>query len=202
MEEFDNRRTLWRFEFSWCAAILWCDLLTIRCVPTAKWHSDSSPEDETALQKCTWSCQILGVAHKVEGVNFPGLKSSQYYASAQKYLPNGYSGVLSFLGQGWSRCAAARTINALKLVNIEVNVAEIRSCAFHFATSTNRQMTDEENYSRPALNQAWFAWVLVLKPLKIYYKFCLLHLNLLECILLSRPVLFSVVCAHSSNHNA
>jgi O-acetylhomoserine (thiol)-lyase len=51
--------------------------------------------------------------------------------------------VLSFEVKG-GRDTAAEVINALKLVNIEVNVAEIRSCALHPATSTNRQMTDEE----------------------------------------------------------
>ncbi|GHT82169.1 O-acetylhomoserine aminocarboxypropyltransferase [Actinomycetota bacterium] len=80
---------------------------------------------------------------QIEEVNFPALEGNRYHELYNKYLPKGCSGVLSFEVKG-GREAAGRVINALKLVNIEVNVAEIRSCALHPATSTQRQMTDEE----------------------------------------------------------
>lgn len=85
---------------------------------------------------------------KVESVNFPALKGSKYYNLAQKYLPKGCSGVLSFSLKGRTpqiqREIAGKLINAFKLINIEVNVAEIRSCALHPASSTHRQMSQNE----------------------------------------------------------
>jgi O-acetylhomoserine (thiol)-lyase len=87
--------------------------------------------------------KFLQAQEIVECVHFPGLEGDAYYETARKYLPNGCSGVLSFEIKG-GREIAGKFINALKLVNIEVNVAEIRSCALHPATSTNRQMSDEE----------------------------------------------------------
>jgi OAH/OAS sulfhydrylase len=84
----------------------------------------------------------------IKSVNFPGLSSDKYRNLAQKYLPKGTSGVLSFEVDGGSpdadRILAGKVINAFKLINIEVNVAEIRTCALHPATSTHRQMTESE----------------------------------------------------------
>ncbi|MDR1861498.1 MAG: O-acetylhomoserine aminocarboxypropyltransferase/cysteine synthase [Candidatus Ancillula sp.] len=80
---------------------------------------------------------------QVEHVNFPALDTDPNNALAKKYLPKGCAGVLSFVVKG-GRESAGRVINAFKLVNIEVNVAEIRSCALHPATSTHRQMSDTE----------------------------------------------------------
>jgi OAH/OAS sulfhydrylase len=92
--------------------------------------------------------QYLEQHPKVSAVNFPALKSNQYYELAQKYLPNGVSGVLAFEVKSPSgdsdRENARKVINALQLVNIEVNVAEVRTCALHPATSTHRQLTDDE----------------------------------------------------------
>lgn len=84
----------------------------------------------------------------IEKVNFPALKDDPFNNLFQKYTPNGTSGVLSFVVKSKrdfdSREVARRVINNFKLVNIEVNVAEIRSCAIHPATSTHRQMNDDE----------------------------------------------------------
>lgn len=90
----------------------------------------------------------LNAHSKVEFVNFPGLVGDKYYNLKQKYLKEGCSGVLSFeinsADAHSKRINAAKFINALNLVNIEVNVAEIRSCALHPASSTHRQMSDDE----------------------------------------------------------
>lgn len=85
---------------------------------------------------------------RIRSVNFPALTGNKYHALASKYLAKGTSGVLSFEVDGGTpeedRALAGKVINAFKLINIEVNVAEIRTCALHPATSTNRQMTDTE----------------------------------------------------------
>lgn len=79
----------------------------------------------------------------VSKVHFPGLKSDDYYDLAQKYVPNGLSGVISFeIAAG--RTAAAKWLDALQLISLEVHVADIRTCALHPATSTHRQLNDEE----------------------------------------------------------
>ncbi|MDO5538070.1 MAG: O-acetylhomoserine aminocarboxypropyltransferase/cysteine synthase [Desulfovibrionaceae bacterium] len=80
---------------------------------------------------------------KVERVNYPGLPSSPEHALAQKYLPNGCSGVTSFVLKG-GREAGARFIDSVKLATLEVHVADIRTCTLHPASSTHRQMTDEQ----------------------------------------------------------
>ncbi len=76
-------------------------------------------------------------------VSYPSLPSSPDYALAQKYLPNGTCGVVSFGVKG-GREAAAKFMNNLKLIAIETHVADARSCCLHPATTTHRQMTDEE----------------------------------------------------------
>ncbi len=80
---------------------------------------------------------------KVEKVNYSGLKSDPYYEVAQKYLPNGGCGVVSFELKG-GRDAAQKFMKALKLAAIETHVADARTCCLNPATSTHRQMTDEQ----------------------------------------------------------
>ncbi|MBO4883390.1 MAG: O-acetylhomoserine aminocarboxypropyltransferase/cysteine synthase [Lachnospiraceae bacterium] len=80
---------------------------------------------------------------KVEKVNYSGLKSDPYYALAQKYLPNGGCGVVSFELKG-GRAAAEKFMKSLKLAAIETHVADARTCCLNPATSTHRQMTDEQ----------------------------------------------------------
>lgn len=76
-------------------------------------------------------------------VSYPALESSEDYALASKYLPDGTCGVVSFGVKG-GRAAAAAFMNNLKLIAIETHVADARSCCLHPATTTHRQMSDEE----------------------------------------------------------
>ena len=80
---------------------------------------------------------------KVTKVNYSGLKSDPYYTLAQKYLPNGGCGVVSFELAG-GREAAEKFMKALKIAAIETHVADARTCCLNPATSTHRQMTDEQ----------------------------------------------------------
>lgn len=80
---------------------------------------------------------------KVAWVNYPGLKSNKYYDLAQKYLPNGASGVVSF-GLKGGRAAAEKMMDKLKLAAIVTHVADARTCVLHPASHTHRQMTDEQ----------------------------------------------------------
>ncbi len=80
---------------------------------------------------------------KVTWVTYPGLEGDKSYALAQKYLPNGSCGVVSFGVRG-GREAAARVMEGLKIAAIETHVADARSCCLHPATTTHRQMSDEE----------------------------------------------------------
>ena len=62
---------------------------------------------------------------------------------AEKYLPKGCSGVISFSLKG-GRDAGARFIDSLKMVSLQVHVADIRTCVLHPASSTHRQLSDEQ----------------------------------------------------------
>lgn len=80
---------------------------------------------------------------KVAYVNYSGLPSDKYYALAQKYLPNGGCGVVSFGLKGVRKAAEAFMKN-LKLAAIETHVADARTCCLNPASSTHRQMNDEQ----------------------------------------------------------
>ena len=80
---------------------------------------------------------------KIAWVNYPSLESSPYYDLAKKYLPNGSCGVVSFGVKG-GRDAAQRFMGKLKIAAIETHVADARSCCLHPASTTHRQMSDEE----------------------------------------------------------
>jgi len=79
----------------------------------------------------------------VAWVRFPGLPGDKYYKRAQKYLPNGSCGVVSFGVKG-GRQAAEAFMKELKIAAIETHVADARTCCLHPASSTHRQMTDAE----------------------------------------------------------
>ena len=82
--------------------------------------------------------------HKaVRFVNYPGLENNKYYELAQKYMPNGTCGVVSF-GFNGGRAAAEEFMKKLKLCQIATHVADARTCCLHPANSTHRQMTDAE----------------------------------------------------------
>jgi len=80
---------------------------------------------------------------KIAWVKYPGLESSKDYTLAQKYLPNGCSGVISFGVKG-GREAAVKFMDSLKLAAIVVHVADARTCVLHPASTTHRQLTDEQ----------------------------------------------------------
>ena len=81
--------------------------------------------------------------HKVAWVNYPGLESSPYHALAQKYMPGGTCGVVSFGVKG-GREAASRFMAGLKLASIATHVADAKTCVLHPASTTHRQMNDAE----------------------------------------------------------
>ena len=80
---------------------------------------------------------------KVSWVTYPGLEGDKYYDLAQKYMPNGTCGVVSFGVKG-GRKAAETFMKHLKLAAIETHVADARTCCLHPASATHRQMNDEE----------------------------------------------------------
>ena len=80
---------------------------------------------------------------KVAWVKYCGLPTDKYYTVAQKYLPNGSCGVISF-GLKGGRKAAEVFMKHLKLGSIETHVADSRTCCLHPASATHRQMTDEQ----------------------------------------------------------
>ena len=87
--------------------------------------------------------EFLESHEKVAHVSYSGLKSDPYYELGQKYLPNGGCGVVSFELKG-GRAAAESFMKRLKLAAIETHVADARTCCLNPATSTHRQMNDEQ----------------------------------------------------------
>ena len=87
--------------------------------------------------------QFLEKQPQVKKVSYPGLESDKYYELAKKYLPKGGCGVVSFELEG-GRAAAESFMKKLRLCAIETHVADARSCCLNPATSTHRQLTDEQ----------------------------------------------------------
>ena len=87
--------------------------------------------------------EFLEAHPKVAYVNYSGLASDKYYERAQKYMPNGGCGVISFGLEG-GREAASVFMRELKLGAIETHVADARTCCLNPATSTHRQMNDQQ----------------------------------------------------------
>lgn len=87
--------------------------------------------------------EFLESSDKIKWVNYCGLKGNKYYDLAQKYLPNGSCGVVSFGVKG-GRAAAEIFMKNLKIAAIETHVADARTCCLHPASATHRQMNDEE----------------------------------------------------------
>ncbi len=87
--------------------------------------------------------EFLEANDKIAWVNYPGLQSNKYYSLAQKYMPKGTCGVVSFGVKG-GRAAAEKFMKALKVTAIETHVADARSCCLHPASATHRQMNEEE----------------------------------------------------------
>jgi O-acetylhomoserine (thiol)-lyase len=87
--------------------------------------------------------QFLEKNDKISWVNYPGLESSKYYELAKKYLPNGSCGVISYGVKG-GREAAVKFMDSLKLAAIVVHVADTRTSVLHPASTTHRQLTDQQ----------------------------------------------------------
>ena len=87
--------------------------------------------------------EFLQADPRVSWVSYPGLKGDRQYELAKKYMPHGTCGVVSFGIKG-GREAACRFLNALELAAIVTHVADLRTCALHPASTTHRQMTDEQ----------------------------------------------------------
>ena len=87
--------------------------------------------------------KYLASDDRITWVTYPGLEGDKYYDLAQKYMPNGTCGVVSFGVKG-GRSAAEKFMKNLKIAAIETHVADARTCCLHPASATHRQMNDEE----------------------------------------------------------
>lgn len=87
--------------------------------------------------------EYLESDERVTWVEYPGLKSSKYYETAKKYMPNGTCGVVSFGIRG-GREAATKFMDSLKLAAVVTHVADARTCVLHPASTTHRQLTDQQ----------------------------------------------------------
>jgi O-acetylhomoserine (thiol)-lyase len=80
---------------------------------------------------------------KVDFIIYPGLEGDKYYDLGKKYLPKGASAVLSFGVKG-GREAGEKLLEKLQLASIVVHVGDIRTSVLHPASTTHRQMTEEQ----------------------------------------------------------
>ncbi|MGN0173596.1 MAG: O-acetylhomoserine aminocarboxypropyltransferase/cysteine synthase family protein [Acutalibacteraceae bacterium] len=80
---------------------------------------------------------------KIAWVNYPGLKDNKYHERAMKYLPNGQAGVISFGVKGGKE-ASKKFMESLKHCTMEIHVADIKTCCLHPASTTHRQLTDQQ----------------------------------------------------------
>lgn len=87
--------------------------------------------------------KFLKASPLVESVSYPGLEGDKYFDLAKKYVPDGASGVISFVIKGGKE-NAMKFMDSLKLASNEVHVADIRTCVLHPASETHRQLTDEQ----------------------------------------------------------
>lgn len=87
--------------------------------------------------------KMLETSEKVSWVNYPSLSGNKYHDLAQKYMPKGTCGVISFGIKG-GREAATKFMDSLKLAAIVTHVADARTCVLHPASTTHRQLTDEQ----------------------------------------------------------
>jgi len=102
-------------------------------------HLRMARHSASALEVAQW----LEQRPEVAWVHYPGLESDPHHALAQKYLPNGCSGVMAF-GLKGGRAFDNRFLDALQLVTIETHVADCHTCVLHPASHTHRQLSDEQ----------------------------------------------------------
>ena len=98
---------------------------------------------ERHCQNAMQVARFLESNDKIAWVNYAGLESSKYHALANKLMPNGTCGVVSFGVKG-GREAASRFMENLKLAAIVTHVADARTCVLHPASTTHRQLTDKQ----------------------------------------------------------
>ncbi|MFH6971493.1 O-acetylhomoserine aminocarboxypropyltransferase/cysteine synthase family protein [Flavobacterium petrolei] len=94
---------------------------------------------QNALALAQW----LELQEEVAWVNYPGLKTSKYYALAQQYLPKGQSGVVTFGLKGGFE-AAKKVADETKLFSLLANIGDTKSLIIHPASTTHQQLSDEE----------------------------------------------------------
>ena len=87
--------------------------------------------------------QFLQNHEKIAWVNYPGLKGNKYYDLAQKYMPNGCSGIIAYGVKG-GKASAKKYMESLKMAAMEIHVADSRTCCLHPASTTHRQMSDAQ----------------------------------------------------------
>ncbi len=111
--------------------------LTMQGLQTLHLRMEKHSENALAIAK------YLEKHPNVEWVSYPGLESNSDYQLARKYLPKGQSGVLSFGIKG-GRVAGEGFLNKMELASLVVHVGDVRTCALHPASSTHRQMSEED----------------------------------------------------------
>ena len=87
--------------------------------------------------------EFLESHEKIAWVNYPGLKNNEFYDLAQKYMPNGTCGVITFGVKG-GRENSVKFMDSLKLAAIVTHVADARTCVLHPASTTHRQLSDKQ----------------------------------------------------------
>lgn len=94
-------------------------------------------------ENALYIAKALEKDERISWVEYPGLESSKYYDLAKKYMPDGTCGVISFGVRG-GRNAATVFMDSLKLAAIVTHVADVRTCVLHPASTTHRQLSDEQ----------------------------------------------------------
>ena len=102
-------------------------------------HLRMERHSENAHKVAQW----LANHERIEWVNYPGLESNEHYPLAQKYLSKGASGVLTFGIKGGIESAKEFIAN-VKLATLVTHVADARTCVIHPASTTHRQLSEEE----------------------------------------------------------
>ena len=125
--------------------ILFSAVVVVNLSPCSKAPKDASKQITVVSITATINkVKILQASEFVfDFDDYAGLENDKYHALAEKYLPNGTCGVVSFGVKG-GRKAAEEFMKKLKLIAIETHVADARSCCLHPASATHRQMNDEE----------------------------------------------------------
>ncbi len=95
------------------------------------------------VENATAVAKFLEGNENVAWINYPGLPSSKYYSLARKYMPDGTCGVICFGVKG-GREAATKFMDSLKLAAVVTHVADARTCVLHPASTTHRQLSDEQ----------------------------------------------------------